>query len=164
MITNDKTQRSAAPCKAGRLRRLHGVGIVAGSICWALLPDDHLKEEACMKYINAKRPSFPMRWSRNCKAIFKGAIFMFPLIRRGENNGERLLATGRNCSSGTAKSQKSFGMELLWRRWQKSISCLYMPFGKSFIRNKPAGAAEMPAPVMIYRSIRYCPVDRKEAA
>ena len=69
----------------------------------ALLLDDHLKEEACMKYINAKN-LLPMRWSRNCKAIFKGAIFMFPPIKRNKNDGEKRLATDRNCSSETAKS------------------------------------------------------------
>ena len=69
----------------------------------ALLLDDHLKEEACMKYINAKI-FFPMRWSRNCKAIFKGAIFMFPPIKRSKNDGENLRATGRNYSNETAKS------------------------------------------------------------
>ena len=29
VVSNDKTQRSAAPCKASGLRRLHGVKIVA---------------------------------------------------------------------------------------------------------------------------------------
>ena len=29
VVLNDKTQRSVAPCKASRLRRLHGVSIVA---------------------------------------------------------------------------------------------------------------------------------------
>ena len=62
----------------------------------ALLLDDYLKEEACMKYINAKN-LLP-------DALFKGAIFMFPPIKRSKNDGEKLRATGRNCSNETAKS------------------------------------------------------------
>ena len=61
----------------------------------ALLLDDHLKEEACMKYINAKN-LLP-------DALVK-AIFMFPPIKRSKNDGEKRLATDRNCSSETAKS------------------------------------------------------------
>ena len=69
----------------------------------ALLLDDHLKEEACMKYINAKN-LLPDALVKDCKAIFKGAIFMFPPIKRSKSDGEKLRATGRNYSNETAKS------------------------------------------------------------
>lgn len=69
----------------------------------ALLLDDHLKEEACMKYINAKN-LLPDALVKELQSYIQGAIFMFPPIKRSKNDGEKLRATDRNCSNETAKS------------------------------------------------------------
>lgn len=34
MVFNDKTKRNMAPCKAGRLRHLHGVRILISIVCY----------------------------------------------------------------------------------------------------------------------------------
>ena len=69
----------------------------------ALLLDDHLKEEACMKYINAKN-LLPDALVKELQSYIQGGYLMFPPIKRSKNDGEKRLATDRNCSSETAKS------------------------------------------------------------
>ncbi len=129
----------------------------------ALLLEDHLKEEACMKYINAKI-SFPMRWSRNCKAIFKGATFMFPPIKRNKTVGRSVWLP-----TGIAATKPPNRRGVPERNLYGGVSGKIFPvrirlFVKSSIRNELAGVAEMqPLLFVVYRLIRYCPVDRKEA-
>ena len=69
----------------------------------ALLLDDYLKEEAYMKYINAKK-LLPDALVKELHIYIQEAIFMFPLIKHSKNDGEKLQTTGRNCSNETAKS------------------------------------------------------------
>ena len=92
----------------------------------ALLLDDHLKEEACMKYINAKN-ILPDALVKELQGYMQGGYLYIP----------------------ANQAQKKRWGEPLWRNWPKNTSCLYTPFGKSFIRNKLAGVAEM-QPLLLY--------------
>lgn len=97
---NDKTQRSTAPCKASKLRRLHGVRIVAKMSMLALLLEDHIKEEACMKYINAK-DILPNALVKELQNYIQGGYIYVPTNQLLKRDGERFLAIDKNCNNET---------------------------------------------------------------
>lgn len=66
----------------------------------ALLLDDYLKEEACMKYINAK-DILPNALVKDYRITFRVVIFMFQLINCIKSDGERFLAIDKNCNNET---------------------------------------------------------------
>lgn len=69
----------------------------------ALLLDDYLKEEACMKYINAKN-LLPDALVKELQSYIQGGYLYVPPIKRSKNDGEKFRATGRNYSNETVKS------------------------------------------------------------
>lgn len=99
MVFNDKTQRSIPPCKASRLRHLHGVRLSQNKLL-ALLLDDYLKEEACMKYINAK-DILPNALVKELQNYIQGGYIYVPTNqlhqkRWGEISGYRQELQQRN--------------------------------------------------------------------
>lgn len=117
-----------------------------------------------MKYINAK-DLLPAALVKELQRYVQGGYLYVPTEQAQQNDGEKSPVTGRNYSSETIKSQRSFGMGPLWRSWRKNTSCLYRPFVKSFIKNEPAGVAGMqPCFCIVYKLIPYHPVDRNGVA
>lgn len=104
----------------------------------ALPPGDYFKEEACMKYINA-RVLLPEPLVRELQRYIQGGYIYVQPIRHSKSGGEKYPGTGRNCSSETAVSQRSTEMGSLRRNWLKNTVCLYMPYEKLFIRNNRQG-------------------------
>ena len=124
-----------APCKASRLRHLHGVKIVA--FAWskncrkinmlALLLDNHLKEEACMKYINAK-DLLPDALVKELQSYVQGGYLYVPSDqaqqkRWGEASGYRQELQQRNRQI-VEEFQNGTSMEALAEKYFLSVSAI----------------------------------------
>ena len=95
-----------------------------------------------MKYINAKN-LLPDALVKELQSYIQGGYLYVPADqaqqkRWGETSGYRQELQQRNRQI-VEEFQNGTSMEAL----AKNISCPYQPFVKSFIRNEPAGVAEM---------------------
>ena len=111
-----------------------------------MLLDDYLKEEACMKYINAK-DILPNALVKELQNYIQGGYIYVPTNqlhqkRWGEISGYRQELQQRN--------------QQIIEEFQKGSSV-----EKLFIRNKFAGG-ELPPAFVIQKLIRYRLVDRKQ--
>ena len=132
---NDKTQRSEAPCKAGRLRRLHGV-ITAAEKCRLCRLKIIISRRKPHEIYKRKESS--SRWAgQGAAELYPGRIYL--CSRR--SGTAKILGRGIRLPGGAdpAELPRSTEMALPWMSWQKNSACPCMPSEKLFIRNRCQG-------------------------
>ena len=100
MYQHEKKKQSFSPCKASRLRRLHGVKNSRKIKMLALQLDYHIKEEARMKYLNAQ-VILPDALVKELQTYVQGGYIYVPIEqeqqkRWGEVSGYRQELAQRN--------------------------------------------------------------------
>lgn len=100
MHQHQKKKQSISPCKASRLRRLHGVKESRKIKMLALQLDRHIKEEARMKYLNAQ-VILPDALVKELQTYVQGEYIYVPVEQKqrkrwGEVSGYRQELEQRN--------------------------------------------------------------------
>ena len=124
MYQHPKEKQRFSPCKASKLRRLHGVKDSRKIEMLALQLDHHIKEEAYMKYFNAQ-VILPDALVKELQAYVQGEYIYVPVEqeqqkRWGEVSGYRQELEQRNHQI-KAEYQNGISMERLSEKYCLSV-------------------------------------------
>lgn len=124
MYQHPKEKQRFSPCKASKLRRLHGVKDSRKIGMLALQLDHHIKEEAYMKYFNAQ-VILPDALVKELQAYVQGEYIYVPVEqeqqkRWGEVSGYRQELEQRNQQI-KAEYQNGISMERLSEKYCLSV-------------------------------------------